>query len=52
MVSDQPLSMAEVAIALHEAFQSFTKAGFTEQQALYLVGQILMKDTGKEGKAP
>lgn len=31
--------MAEAAAQLHEMFTAYTEAGFTEQQALYLVGQ-------------
>lgn len=29
------------AAAAHEMFRSYVEAGFTEQQALYLVGQLL-----------
>lgn len=45
---DQPLSMAEGAVGLHELFTSPVKAGFTERQAIYLVGQVIMRggDTG------
>lgn len=35
---DSPVSMAEqAATAMHELFQAYCAAGFTEQQALYLV---------------
>ncbi len=36
-----PLSIAEGAVALHESYTSFLAAGFTEHQALYLIGQML-----------
>ena len=31
----------QAAVAMHEMFQTFLQAGFTEQQALYLVAQGL-----------
>jgi hypothetical protein len=33
--------LAEAAAQLHEMFISYVRAGFTEQQALYLVGQVI-----------
>jgi len=36
-----PLSIADTATALHEAYLSLLAAGFTKAQALYLVGQLL-----------
>jgi hypothetical protein len=37
-----PMSLlAEGATATHELFLSYVQAGFTEAQALYLVGQML-----------
>ncbi|WP_198541185.1 hypothetical protein [Parafrankia soli] len=36
----QKLSISESAVAMHEIFLSLQAAGFTEQQALYLVGQM------------
>ena len=36
-----PLSMAEGAVGMHEFFTPLLKAGFSEQQALYLVGQLV-----------
>lgn len=33
--------MQELGITLHEMFESIVKAGFTEKQALYLVGQAV-----------
>lgn len=37
---DYPLTpLAQIAAALHELFTSLTTAGFTEAQALYLVGK-------------
>ena len=41
MSDPKPMSMAESAVAMHELFLSLVKAGFSEQQALYLVGQAL-----------
>jgi hypothetical protein len=37
----QPFSMAEGAVAAHEMFQSYVKAGFTEPQALHIVTELL-----------
>lgn len=38
----EPLSeLAEGAAQLHELFSAYIGAGFTEQQALYLLGQII-----------
>jgi hypothetical protein len=34
-------SIAESAAATHEMFISYVAAGFTEPQALYLIGQML-----------
>lgn len=36
-----PFTLAETAIALHELFISLTSAGFTEDQAMYLLGEIV-----------
>lgn len=37
-----PLSELMVAAAtMHEFYRTYVEAGFTEQQALYLVGQML-----------
>lgn len=37
-----PLSELMVAAAMmHEFFRTYVEAGFSEQQALYLVGQML-----------
>jgi hypothetical protein len=33
--------MAESAVQPHQVFRSYVDAGFTEQQAIYLTGQIL-----------
>lgn len=39
---DNPIgALLDAAISMHEMFTSFVAAGFTEQQALYLVGQSL-----------
>lgn len=46
---DNPMSMADGAVGIHELFLSFVKAGFTEHQALYLVGQVL---AGQAGSMP
>ena len=34
-------ALLEAAISMHEMYSSFVAAGFTEQQALYLVSQSL-----------
>lgn len=34
-------SLGEIASNTHEMFSSYVEAGFTEQQALYLTGQII-----------
>jgi hypothetical protein len=31
--------LADAAVAIHEMFLSYVAAGFTEQQALYLIAQ-------------
>lgn len=37
-----PISaLGEMAASIHEMFLAYVKAGFTEDQALYLVGQII-----------
>jgi len=41
MPEQQPLSIAETAIALHELFISLVSAGFTEEQAMYLVAEVI-----------
>ena len=38
---DPMTAMAELASNLHEVFIAYVAAGFTEGQAIYLVGQIL-----------
>jgi hypothetical protein len=38
---DPITALTEAAASLHEMFLAYVKAGFTEQQALYLAGQIL-----------
>lgn len=40
--SREPLTpMAEGAVGVHEIFESFVAGGFTERQALYIVGVML-----------
>lgn len=39
----------DAAIAMHEMFLTFVKAGFTENQALFLVADVL-RNSGKEYK--
>lgn len=48
----QPLSIAEGAVGLHELFTSLVNAGFTENQALYLVGQAMRGAGGSAGTPP
>jgi hypothetical protein len=38
---DLPTGLAAHSAALHEMFTEHVKAGFTQQQALYLVGQFI-----------
>jgi phage gp29-like protein len=49
MPEDDPNQMItelmQAASASHEAFITLIESGFTEQQALYLVGQILTSST-------
>ncbi len=35
------MTLAEAAIGLHELYLSFINAGFTTDQAMYLVGEIV-----------
>lgn len=41
MPADPVTSLAEGAAQLHELFVAYLNAGFTESQALYLLGQII-----------
>jgi len=44
---DDPITqLAAAAVGLHELFTSFVTAGFSESQALYLVGQALTASIG------
>lgn len=44
-----PLSeLAGVAVQLHEVYLTYTRAGFTEQQALYLVGKMVTASMGSQ----
>ena len=36
-----PMTLSESAIGLHEFFISLQAAGFTEEQAMYLVAEML-----------
>jgi hypothetical protein len=36
---DPITELGALAASLHELFQEYVNAGFTEQQALYLIGQ-------------
>ncbi|SET48766.1 hypothetical protein [Nonomuraea wenchangensis] len=39
---EDPITLlAAAAVQLHEAYMAYVGAGFNENQALYLVGQIL-----------
>lgn len=42
---EQLTALVEAAVSMHEMFLSLTAAGFTEAQALYLVGQVLRPQT-------
>jgi hypothetical protein len=42
---EDPLTeLAASAVQLHECFQAFQTAGFSEAQAMYLVGQMVRTD--------
>lgn len=41
MPTDPVSQLAEAATQMHEMFVSYVNAGFTDQQALYLVGQMV-----------
>jgi len=41
MDKQAPFTLAETAIALHEFYLSLVEAGFDDEQAMYLVGEIL-----------
>ena len=43
MEEQPPLTIAETAIALHELFISLTSAGFTDEQAMYLVAEVIAR---------
>jgi len=38
---DPITALTEMAASLHEMFKAYVEAGFTEEQALYLVGRIV-----------
>lgn len=40
-MTDQPMSMRDSAIAMHEAYTSFLQAGFSHGDALYLTACVL-----------
>jgi hypothetical protein len=40
--ADPMTDLATGMAAVHEAFKSLTEGGFTEQQALYIVAQVLL----------
>jgi len=46
---DVPLTLAESAIGLHEFYTSLVDAGFDEDQALYLVAELLSGQAGGGG---
>jgi hypothetical protein len=40
-IPDPFRAMASESISLHEMFRSLQEAGFSEAQAIYLIGQVL-----------
>lgn len=46
-MAEQPFTMAESAAALHELFLSLMSAGFTEKQALIILGHMLAGAKGE-----
>jgi hypothetical protein len=47
---DPMTAMAEMAVSLHEIFLAYVAAGFTQSQALYLVGQMVREATAQQHK--
>jgi hypothetical protein len=51
-MNDQPNAidpltiLAQMAVQLHELYLSYVAAGFSEAQALYLVGKLIEASTG------
>jgi hypothetical protein len=46
-----PISdLAQAATQLHELFSAYVAAGFTEPQALYLIGQLLRAQAQQPGQ--
>lgn len=51
-IPDDPMSeLATAAASLHELYLSLVAAGFTETQALYLVGQAMTGQQNQGGTA-
>jgi len=48
MTEQPPLTLAESAIGLHEFYLSLTNAGFTDEQAMYLIGEIVVGTVGDD----
>ena len=50
-MTENPLGISplmSVAIMMHESFQSFIQAGFTEDQAIKLLVELSKGDNGRE----
>ena len=41
-----PMTLEESAIGLHEYYLSLINAGFTDDQAMYLIGEIVASSVG------
>jgi hypothetical protein len=44
--ADPLQGMVEAAVSMHAIFESYVAAGFTQQQAVYLVGVMLATTLG------
>ena len=47
---NDPLTLLrQAAVQMHEMFKTYVEAGFTDHQALYLVGQMIQSHRQEEG---
>jgi hypothetical protein len=50
---DPITALVQAAASVHEMFLAYLAAGFTEQQALYLIAQVLAAGaTAQQGEQP
>jgi len=43
-----PMTLTESAIGLHEFYLCLTNAGFTDEQAMYLVGEMVVSSVSDD----